>query len=185
MTAQHFANGAGTARRFAPAPALACPSQELVVRRLGAPDLPAIEAHLLALRPGDRMSRFHALLGDDAVRAYVGRIDFARMILLGAFGHDSERLIGLAEAHLDTPAAPLRAEASVSVLASHRGRGIGRLLVAVALDAAAARGARCADFHHLPGNRTVARLVRDLGAPVARSSGFTSLALPLGPSLPH
>jgi hypothetical protein len=49
MTAQHFAKGAGTARCSAPAPALACPAQELVVRRLRAADRPAIEAHLLAL----------------------------------------------------------------------------------------------------------------------------------------
>ena len=66
MTAQHFASGAGMARRFAPAPAVTCPLQELVVRRLGVPDLPAIEVHLLALGPGDRMSRFHALLGGPA-----------------------------------------------------------------------------------------------------------------------
>jgi len=185
MAAQHIVYGAGTAPHLAPAAAVGCPAQELVVRRLRAAELPAIEAHLLALNSGGRMSRFHAPLCDDAVRGYVGRIDFARMILAGAFDLESERLIGLAEAHLDAPAAPLRAEVSVSVLASHRGCRVGRLLVAVALDAAAARGARRADFYHLPGNRAIARLVRGLGAPVARSPGFAALALPLGPSLLH
>lgn len=160
-------------------------SQELFVRRLTAADLPAVEAHLLALDPSNRMSRFHALLGDDAVRDYVRRIDFAGMILVGAFDQDSERLIGLAEAHLEGAALPRRAEVSVTVLASHRGRGVGRLLVAVALDVAAARGARRAEFYILPGNRAIARLVRNLGAPVAQSPGFIALALPLGPTLLH
>jgi len=106
MAAQHIVYGAGTAPHLAPAAAVGCPSQELVVRRLRAADLPAIEAHLLALDSGRRTSRFHAPLCDDAVRGYVGRIDFAR-------------------------------------------------------------------------------LVRGLGAPVARSPGFAALALPLGPSLLH
>jgi GNAT superfamily N-acetyltransferase len=185
MTAHQVFSRAGNAiRRVAPA-SLACPAGELVVRRLGRADLPAIEAHFLALGPGDRTSRFHALLGDDAVRHYVHRIDFRRMILVGAFDLDSDRLIGLAEAHLDAPAAPLRAEASVSVLASRRGRGIGRLLMAVALDAAAARGTRRANFYYQTGNRPIAHLVRDLGRPVETAPGFAALALPLGPSVQH
>lgn len=185
MTAQQIAPRAWNERNRDAAAPLSRTSQELVVRRLTAADRPAIEAHLLALGPSDRMSRFHALLGEDAVRAYTGRIDFARMILVGAFDRDGERLIGLAEAHLDGAVPPVRAEASVTVLASHRGRGIGRLLIAVALDAAAARGARRADFYILPGNRAIARLVHSLGAPVAQSPGFVALALPLGPILPR
>lgn len=174
-TASHRSQGAAPSR----------PSQELVVRRLGAADLPAIEAHLLALDMGDRHSRFHALLGDDAIRAYIGRIDFGRMILAGAFDDDSGRLVGLAEAHLDRASSPLRAETSVSVLASHRGQGIGRLLTAIVLDDAAARGSRRADFYYQAGNRAIARLARDLGRPIATAPGFASLALPLGATLLH
>jgi GNAT superfamily N-acetyltransferase len=165
--------------------AVARPTQELVIRALRASDLPAIKAHLLALDRGDRASRFHALLGDDAVYAYVGRIDFARMILIGAFKRESERLVGLAEAHLDAPTSPLRAEVSVSVLASHRGRSIGRLLTAVALDDAARRGTRRADFYYQAGNRALACLIRHLGAPIATAPGFASLALPLGGPMLH
>jgi ribosomal protein S18 acetylase RimI-like enzyme len=71
------------------------------------------------------------------------------------------------------------------VLASHRGRGIGRLLTAIALDDAAARGTRRADFYFQAGNRALARLVRDLGAPIATAPGFASLALPLGGPMLH
>ncbi len=182
---QHATPAAAEFRRPPAAIAVAPPAQELVVRRLKPADLPAVEAHLLALDPGGRASRFHALLGDDAVRAYVARIDFRRMILVGAFEEESGRLIGLAEAHLDAPEAPLRTEASVSVLASHRGAGLGRLLAGVALDAAASRGARRAEFHYQADNRAVARLVRGLGTPAASAPGFACLALPLGATRPH
>ena len=184
MNAQHVSTGAGTGLHRNPTVALGRPKKEIVVRRLKAGDLPAVEAHLLALESSGRHSRFHALLGDDAIRGYIGRIDFERMILTGAFDEETGRLVGLAEAHLDAATSPLRAEVSVSVLASHRGHGIGRLLTAVALDNAAARGTRRADFYFQIGNRAVARLVRDLGAPIATAPGFASLALPLGtPSL--
>lgn len=164
---------------------LGSPQGEVVFRRLRADDLPEITAHLLTLDPCDRASRFHALLGDDAVQAYVGRIDFARMILIGAFDGEGGPLIGLAEAHLDTAISPLRAEVSVSVLASHRGRGLGRLLTAIALDDAARRGTRRADFYFQAGNRALAHLVRGLGAPIATAPGYASLALPLGGPVLH
>jgi GNAT superfamily N-acetyltransferase len=185
MNAQHVSPNAGTDLHRNPTAALGRPTQEIVVRRLRAADLPAIEAHLLALDASDRHSRFHALLGDDAIRDYIGRIDFERMILTGAFDDDTGGLVGLAEAHLDAATSPLRAEVSVSVLASHRGQGLGRLLTAVALDTAAARGTRRADFYFQIGNRAVERLVRDLGAPIATAPGFASLALPLGSPLLH
>ncbi|MDX1575368.1 MAG: GNAT family N-acetyltransferase [Kiloniellales bacterium] len=180
MTAQHVSTATRADLCPGSTEALGRPARETVIRALRTSDLPAIEAHLLALGRSDRASRFHALLGDDAVQAYVGRIDFARMILIGAFDRETEQLVGLAEAHLDAAISPLRAEVSVSVLADHRGRGLGRLLTAVALDDAAARGTRRADFYFQAGNRAVARLVGDLGAPIATAPGFASLALPLG-----
>ena len=182
MNAQPVAtNAPHPSHRLAPAR----PAQEVVVRRLKATDLPAVEAHLLALGPADRHCRFHALLGDDAILDYVGRIDFRHMILAGAFDEDSGELVGLAETHLDSADSPLRAETSVSVLESHRGQGVARLLTALVLDAAAARGTRRADFYYQVGNRAIARLVRRLGAPIARAPGFASLALPLGGVVLH
>jgi GNAT superfamily N-acetyltransferase len=178
-------SGTGTAVPWGAPPALPCPAQELVIRRLKAADLPAIEAHLLALDPAGRASRFHVPLCDDAVRAYARRLDCERMILIGAFDPDSGCVIGLAEAHLDDADGPHFAEVSVSVLTRHRNRGIGRLLVAVALDAAAARGAQRAEFYYQAGNRAITHLVRDLGAPAATAPGFAALALPLGPAVLH
>lgn len=153
-------------------------AQELILRRLGPDHLPAIEAHLLALSAGDRHRRFHALLDDEAIGAYVGRVNFGCMILVGAFDA-GDRLVALAEAHLDSAEAPVSAEVSVSVLQDHRGQGLGRLLTAVALDAAAARGSRQAELHFQPGNRAVGRLVHELGRPITAAPGFAVLALPL------
>ncbi len=166
-------------------PSLDRVTREIVVRRLKTADLPDLEAHLLALDSADRQSRFHAFQRDDAIHDYVSAIDFQRMILVGAFDFETGRLIGLAEAHLDAATSPLRAETSVSVLASHRGRGIGRLLTTVALDAAAARGTRRADFYYQAGNRAIAGLVRNLGVPVATAPGFASFALPLESPVLH
>jgi len=185
MTAHRvFSRAEAADRRDAP-PALPCPAQELVIRRLKAADMAAVEAHLLALDPAGRASRFHVPLCDDAVRAYARRLDCRRMILVGAVDPETGEVIGLAEAHLGAGDGPQSAEVSVSVLTRHRGRGIGRLLVAVALDAAAARGARRAEFHYQAGNRAIAHLVRDLGAPAAAAPGFAALALPLGPAVLH
>lgn len=189
MNTQHVSTATATVPhgptlRRDPAEVLGRSTQEPLIRRLGREHLPAIEAHLLALQPSDRHCRFHALLGNDAIRDYVARIDFERMILVGALD-DSGRLVGLAEAHLDTPNSPLRAEVSVSVSESRRGQGLGRLLTAVALDAAAARGTRRADFYYQTGNRSIGRLVRELGAPIATAPGYASLALPLTTRVLH
>ena len=148
------------------------------IRRLGRRDLPAIEAHLLALGPTDRHARFHACLGDAAIAGYVRRIDFGRMILVGAVDGPSGRIVGLAEAHLDDPLAPAVAEISVSVLESERGRGIGRRLVARAVDLAFGRGAGRAEFFFSPDNRALARLVGALGGRVQAARGHACIDRP-------
>ncbi len=162
-----------------PPAARARPVGAPAVRRLAAADLPAIAAHLLALSAADRHARFHALTGDEAIGAYVQRIDFARMVLVGTFDPVTGEMAGLAEAHLEEAAHPVRAEVSVSVLPEQRGRALGRRLVAAALEEAAAHGARFADFYYQSGNRALSRLVRALGAPVAAAPGHATLALPL------
>ncbi|HET6519537.1 MAG TPA: GNAT family N-acetyltransferase [Geminicoccaceae bacterium] len=148
------------------------------VRRLGRHDLPAIEEHLLALGPMDRHGRFHACLGDAAIAGYVRRIDFGRMILVGAVGGPGGRIVGLAEAHLDGPLAPAAAEVSVSVLPSERRRGIGRRLVARAVDLAFERGAGRAEFVFNPDNRALARLVGALGGRVQAARGHACIDRP-------
>ncbi len=122
----------------------------LCVRQLGPSDLSAIERHLLELEPADRRARFLYCAGDAAIAAYARWLDPSKAVLIGAFDPfcESDRLIGLAEAHLGE--APRMVEIGVTVDAYFRRRGMGRRLVAVVLAFAFAGGARAAQFFFAP-----------------------------------
>src|SRR5688572_18144024 len=98
---------------------------QILIRELARLERPALERHFLTLEAEDRRLRFGAPLSDFAVRAYVARIDFSADAAFGVFDDDLH-LVGAA--HLGR----LRehAELGVSVLAGHRGRGIGGALLA-------------------------------------------------------
>jgi GNAT superfamily N-acetyltransferase len=150
--------------RAAPEPSSAGPA---LLRRLGPPDLPAVERHLLALGPEDRRTRFLSRFGDAAVSAYVRRIDPAVGILFGALDGPEGELLGLAEAY--PTGAPGRVEVAVSVLPPHRRHGLGRRLVGLAVAAGFAAGAEVAEFHFAPENLALARLVAALGGRVGQT----------------
>jgi GNAT superfamily N-acetyltransferase len=128
--------------RAAPEPSPAGPA---LLRRLGPPDLAAVERHLLALGPEDRRTRFLSRFGDAVISAYVRRIDPVAGILFGALDGPEGELLGLAEAY--PTGAPDRVEVAVSVLPPHRRRGLGRRLVGRAVAAGFAAGAAVAEFH--------------------------------------
>ena len=67
----------------------------ILVRELSRLEHPSLEPHFLALDAEDRRLRFGVSLNDDAVRAYVARIDFERDAALGVYD-DALRLIGAA-----------------------------------------------------------------------------------------
>ena len=84
---------------------------DILVRELSRLERPALEPHFLALEGEDRRLRFGAPLNDDAVRAYVARIDFERDAAFGVYD-DALHLIGAAHvargdghAELGVPAA--------------------------------------------------------------------------------
>jgi GNAT superfamily N-acetyltransferase len=147
--------------RAAPGPSSAGPA---LLRRLGPPDLAAVERHLLALGPEDRRTRFLSRFGDAVISAYVRRIDPVAGILFGALDGPEGELLGLAEAY--PTGAPGRVEVAVSVLPAHRRRGLGRRLVGRAVAAGFAAGAAVAEFHFAPENLALARLVASLGGRV-------------------
>lgn len=155
------------------------PGDGYVIHRLGRRDLAAIERHFLALNPIDRGSRFHAMLGDEAIGRYVRRIDFSRMIVVGAAERASGRIVALAEAHLDDHRAPRVAEISVSVLAHRRRQGLGRRVVAEVLELALALGVERAEFFFIPDHRAIARLVGSFGGTVDANRGYASIQTPL------
>jgi len=159
----------------APARGVLPPAARLIIRPLVLRDLPAVEAHLLALELVDRCQRFRACRSDAALAAYVAGLDLERVILIGAFDPRSGALVGLAEAHLDDAQRPASAELSVSVLAPWRNAGLGRRLVRQALEVAFRCGARAARFEFSTSNRPLIGLLQALGARIDPLRGVAAI----------
>ena len=121
--------------------------------------------------------RFGNALGDSAVRAYVSRIDLWHDAVFGVFGEDL-RLLGVA--HLARSRAS--AELGVSVLAGHRGLGIGGALLARAHTHARNWGVRALYMHCLAENAAMMHLARKQGMDIVTDSGEADAWLSLPPA---
>ena len=145
------------------------------LRRLADEDLPLIEMHLLSLDMPSRNSRFHCGFGDAAVAAYVRDLDPSRDVLFGAVDPGTGRIVGLAEAR---PAnAPKTVDLAMSVLPSHRKRGLAHALVTRVAHVASDQGATAADLRFAPGNLAANRIAARLGASF-RAPGIAVVRLP-------
>jgi GNAT superfamily N-acetyltransferase len=132
-----------------------------LLRRLFQRDGTAIEAHLLGLDVDDRRLRFFREATDAQIRAYVQGIDWNHTLLLGAIC--AGRVGGIAEALFDRSVPPRHVEVAVSVDADLRGQGLGRFLVAHAVDGAGLLGVSPTSLSFLRENRPIQRIVRSLG----------------------
>jgi hypothetical protein len=133
---------------------------QLHVRSLEGGDLAEIERHLLALDFMSRRMRFGSAFADTSVVAYAFGIDLHRAVLVGAFD-GSSGIVGLAEAQ--PTSSPHRVEMAVSVHMPYRLKRLGSHLVALAMNAAFARGAEVAEFRFARDNRAIVGLIRTLG----------------------
>jgi len=150
---------------------------DIHVRALSRIDLASLEAHFVALEAEDRRLRFGVPLSDDAVRAYVARIDFERDAVFGVYD-DELHLIGAAhvarsEAH---------AELGVSVLPAHRGRGVGSALLARAHMRARNWGVGALFMHCLAENGAMMRLARGQQMAIVVELGEADAWLKLPPA---
>ena len=150
---------------------------DILVRELSRLERPALEPHFLALEGEDRRLRFGAPLNDDAVRAYVARIDFERDAAFGVYD-DALHLIGAAHVARGDG----HAELGVSVLPGHRGRGIGGALVARAHMRARNWGVRALFMHCLTENGAMMHLARRQGMQIVVESGEADAWLKLSPA---
>lgn len=150
--------------------------QETLVSELSRLHRTAMGQHLLALDGDDRRLRFGLGIADAGVREYVARIDFERDAAFGVFDEEL-RLVGVA--HLARTA--LHVELGVSVLAGHRGRGIGGALLARAHLHARNWGERVLFMHCLTENRTMMHLARRQGMRIGSASGESDAWLELAP----
>jgi RimJ/RimL family protein N-acetyltransferase len=139
-------------------PASAAPG--VAVLRLNPRYRDDIACHLLQLPAEDRRLRFGRAIRDDAIREYVGGIDFGRDRVFGILGPALE-LVGVTHLALD-PAAR-SAELGISVDASRRVTGYGYAMLQRAALNATNLGYRALFMHCLAENAIMMRLARKAG----------------------
>jgi GNAT superfamily N-acetyltransferase len=150
---------------------------KIIVRELTRLDRAALERHFLSLDSYDRRLRFGLSLSDTAVRAYVAHIDFERD---AAFAVLDEQLHVLGAAHLAREKG--HAELGVSVLAGHRGAGIGGALLARAHTHARNWGVRTLFMYCLTENGAIMHLARKQGMEIIAEAGEADAKLKLLPA---
>lgn len=150
---------------------------DIHIRELSRLDRSALEPHFLALGAKDRRLRFGAPFKDDAVRAYVARIDFERDAVFGVHD-DALHLIGVAHVARSSQ----HAELGVSVLQAHRGRGVGGALLARAHMRARNWGVRELFMHCLTENAAMMRLACRQGMRLVLEAGEADAWLKLPPA---
>ena len=149
----------------------------ILIRQLSQAERPALARHLLALGQDDRRLRFGALLNDASISRYAEGIDFTQDAV---FGVTDDELHLLGAAHLARSSG--HAELGVSVLAGHRGQGIGGALLERAHLHARNWGVRELFMHCLSENRQMLHLARKHGMEVVAASGEADAWLKLAPA---
>jgi GNAT superfamily N-acetyltransferase len=118
-------------------------------------DRPALAAHFLALGGDDRRLRFGSPISDEAVQAYVERIDF-RGDGIFAVHDDGTQIVAAVHVAFTGESAEL----GLSVLPGHRGLGLGAALFTRAVTHLRNRGAREVFVHCLAENGAMMHLAR-------------------------
>jgi RimJ/RimL family protein N-acetyltransferase len=145
-----------------------------ITTRLLAFERTDLEAHFIALGPEDRRLRFGASLGDDALSAYVARIDFERDRVFAV--RDGGTSI-VAAVHVAV--AGRNAELGLSVLPGFRGCGLGSALFSRAVFHLRNRGIHEVFAHCISENAAMLHLARKHGMRVLRHGSESDARLAL------
>jgi RimJ/RimL family protein N-acetyltransferase len=148
-------------------------SANVVTKQLSSVDRAAILRHLHRLSEEDLRLRFGSPQSDASIAHYVERIDFERDSLLGVYGDDLE-LIGVTHLGMGE-----EAEFGVSVLPSHRGRGIGTALFVRAQEHARNHMVRKFYVHCLTENKAMLAIARKAKMQIVTEAGEADLYLRL------
>jgi len=146
------------------------------IREVSRAERPALLSHFLLLGPEDRRLRFGTPLSDYSVRQYVERIDFAQDAVF-AVADDELRFLGVAHVARGNG----HAELGVSVLESHRERGVGGALLQRAHLHARNWGVRTLFMHCLTENAAMMRLARRQQMEIVTEAGEADAWLKLPP----
>lgn len=148
----------------------------VAVHRLNRRHRDDIARHLLLLPADDRRLRFGQQIRDEAVRDYVGRIDFECDRVFGVHAADLT-LVGVA--HLALEPGQRIAELGLSVDPACRGKGHGFALLQRAVLHAANLGYRVLFMYCLAENRIMMHLARKAGLTLVVEYGETDARLAL------
>jgi GNAT superfamily N-acetyltransferase len=149
------------------------------VQRLNEASRPQLERHFLALEPEDVRLRFGVVIAPAAIVAYVARIDFE---VDAVFGVHDEALALVGVAHVAFTGD--MAELGISVLAGHRGQGVGSGLLARSADHVRNRFVTRLFMHCLAENAAMLHIARKLGMTICVDSGEADAFLKLPPGDP-
>jgi RimJ/RimL family protein N-acetyltransferase len=167
--------------------------QPVLVKALSERDRRRVLRHFMALDSSDRLLRFGSMLPDEAVAAYVAKLDFKKDIVFGVVNRMFQ-LVGVGhlafasrEAHPDSVHYTDKekvAEFGVSVSASGRGKGVGTRLFE-----RAAMHCRNSDvdtlyMQCLSSNRTMMHIAKKAGMEIKREYGEADAHLHLPPPSP-
>jgi GNAT superfamily N-acetyltransferase len=162
----------------------------VLVKELGERDRRRMLKHFLALDGSDRLLRFGTVLPDELVHAYVGKIDFARDIVLGVFSGVFQ-LVGVGHlAFAPREAEPARSKATdkervaefgVSVSKSARGQGVGSRLFERAAIHCRNSDIDTLYMQCLSSNRTMMHIAKKAGMQIKREYGEADAYLHLPP----
>jgi len=149
-----------------------------LVHVLGAADRDALHRHFAQLPPDDLRLRFGRIPGGDWLRLYVDGIDFNRDAVLGV--RDGGEVVGMAHVALFQGAAEL----GISVVPSHRRRGIARALFDRGALHARNRGVVELFMHCLAENVAMRRIAHDAGMRTLLEGGEADAWIELPPATP-
>lgn len=159
------------------------------VKELAERDRRRIRRHFLALDPRDRLLRFGSMIPDEAIEAYVAKIDFSRDIVFGVYNR-MFKLVGVG--HLAFLTAEGRgtttkervAEFGVSVSASARGKGVGTRLFQRAAIHCRNSDIDTLYMQCLSSNQTMMHIAKKAGMQIKREYGEADAYLQLPPPSP-
>lgn len=149
-----------------------------LVHVLGVNDRDALHKHFASLVARDLRMRFGREPDAQWLRRYVDGIDFGRDTVLGV--RDADRLVGVAHVALFDGAAEL----GLSVVPSHRRRGIASALFDRGALHARNRGIVELFIHCLSENQAMRRIARNAGMRVLLEGGDADAWIELPPATP-
>ncbi len=144
------------------------------LQRLNGDKRAAMVAHFLALPLKDRSLRFGTALATTLIAAYVDDIDFGRD---GVFGVRNDRLMLVGVAHVAIEGD--MAELALSVLPTHRGRGVATELAERGIAYARDRRVPRLLMHCRSANTPIMRIAQRFGMDIYASGGDADAYLDL------